>query len=111
VKLGPLEITWRMKMSQARYDGALVRGHLVAILGEDRAIRGMIARAARSEAKDAVDEVMELIGAANPHLEIRRPDRSRPFPPPEGAGAYRPAAVAAAARRAQDAIDTKENAQ
>jgi hypothetical protein len=79
------------RRKKREYDRAIVKDVFTDLLvnsvdGQfgEYSVRQMIAKVARAEAKDAVDELMEQIGAANPHLEIRRPDRSRPFPPPEG---------------------------
>ena len=71
MKLGPLEVTWRMRVAQARYDRALVKGVFVALLdeppgiGDRNNVRERIGKAARSEVKDYLAERADQAGCTH----------------------------------------------
>lgn len=61
MKLGPLEVTWNPPERLERR----VRAHLISVLDEDREVRSLIARCARSVAKDYIQDQAELVSSRN----------------------------------------------
>jgi hypothetical protein len=64
VKIGPLEISWRWKMTQREYDSAIVKGVFLALMDErpgvmTTTVRERIGKAARAEVKDFLEDRAE----------------------------------------------------